>query len=292
MEQGIFLSYRRADTSGHAGRICDDLARHFDHPVVFRDIDSIAAGSDFVQALEKAIGAARVAIVLIGAGWLSAPGGDGSRRLDDPEDHVRREVAMALARPGLKVVPVLVEGAAMPAEQALPEPLRRLARLQAIELSENRWDYDMASLAAALEAAGVRRRGYGRIPRWLAAVLGGLLLLLMALAVCCWRGWGTGPDAYAGLWYLPNGSFWTVRDRDGQLWVEETHHESQQVWKRGPGRVDARGLAVELELVFERAPFRYLHQLRLADDGETLLGAVRRSDRETESSVLLSRRRP
>ena len=165
-EQGVFLSYRRADTAGHAGRICDDLARHFRRPVVFRDVDSIAAGTDFVQALERAVGAARVAIVLIGDGWLPASSEDGSRRLDDPADHVRREVAMALENPGLRVLPVLVEGAAMPAESDLPGPLHRLARLQALELSENRWDYDMARLIAVLEAAGVRRTAPVRLPRW------------------------------------------------------------------------------------------------------------------------------
>ena len=56
MNHGVFLSYRRADTAGHAGRICDDLERHFGAPIVFRDIDSIKAGSDFVRALEAAIG--------------------------------------------------------------------------------------------------------------------------------------------------------------------------------------------------------------------------------------------
>ena len=66
MQHSVFISYRRADTSGHAGRLSDDLARHFGRSVAFRDIDSIDAGADFVHALEQAIGHARACIVLIG----------------------------------------------------------------------------------------------------------------------------------------------------------------------------------------------------------------------------------
>lgn len=292
MERMIFLSYRRADTAGHAGRICDDLARYFGQAVVFRDIDSIAVGSDFVQALEKAIAAARVAIVLIGEGWLSARADDGTRRIDDPEDHVRREVLMALAESDLKVIPVLVEDAAMPDAQDLPEALRGLARLQAIELSENRWDYDMARLIGVLEEAGIQRPPTpSRLPRWLVPLLGILLLAMVVMAIWCWRGMAPGPDVFTGLWYLPNGSFWTVRETDNGLWVEETHHESQQVWKRGPGSVDGDELSAQLELVFEREPFRYEHRLRLSEDRQSLVGSVKRSDRSTESSLVMTRDR-
>ena len=289
MNHGVFLSYRRADTAGHAGRICDDLERHFGAPLVFRDIDSIKAGSDFVQALEAAIETARVAIVLIGDAWLSEVSDDGLPRLQDPEDQVRREVEMALNEPSLTVLPVLVEGASMPDEQQLPESLRNLARLQAIELSDSRWEYDVERLVRVLETAGIHAQASRRLPAWLAPLAGAVIILAIAAFVWCWQGSRTTVDDYAGLWHLPNGSFWTVREKDGQLWVEETHHDSGQVWKRGPAEIDSDGLAAELDLVFDREPLVYLHRLRLSDDRHSLIGSVRRSDQDLEVSLVLTR---
>ena len=289
MNHGVFLSYRRADTAGHAGRICDDLERHFGTPIVFRDIDSIKAGSDFVQALEAAIAEARVAIVLIGDTWLKEASDDGLPRLQDPEDQVRHEVAMALNARSLTVLPVLVEGASMPDEQQLPEPLRNLARLQAIELSDSRWEYDIERLARALEAAGIHAKASSRLPAWFAPLAGAVIIFAIAAFVWCRQGSRTTVDDYAGLWHLPNGSFWTVREKDGQLWVEETHHDSRQVWKRGPAKIDSDGFSAELDLVFDRESLVYLHRLRLADDRHSLIGSVRRSDQELESSLVLTR---
>jgi len=289
MNYGVFLSYRRADTAGHAGRICDDLERQFRAPVVFRDIDSIKVGTDFVKALEEAIQTAQVAIVLIGDTWLSMASDNGSPRLQDPDDHVHREVALALGEPSLAVVPVLVGGASMPAEQDLPEPLRQLARLHAIELSDSRWEYDIQRLARVLESAGIHTEPSTRLRRWIAPLAVAVAVFAIAALVWCWQGSATAIDEYAGLWHLSNGSFWTVREKEGGLWVEETHYDSGDVWKRGPAKIDADGLSAELELVYDRKPFLYLHRLKLSDDHKSMIGSVRRSDRESESSLVLTR---
>ncbi len=289
MEYGVFLSYRRADTAGHAGRICDDLEHHLGASRVFRDVDAIRAGSDFVEALQAAVANARVAIVLIGDTWLREAAADGSPRIQDPNDHVHREVAMVLGKSDLTVLPVLVEGASMPNASQLPEALSGLARLHAIELSESRWDYDIARLVRLLKEAGVARRSAVRLPAWVSALAGALLVFAIAAFIWCWQGFGTSTDDYAGLWHLPNGSFWSVREKDGGLWVEETHYESRQVWKRGPATMDADGLVVELDLVFERVSFVYLHRLRLSGDRQSLIGSVRRSDKTAESSLVLTR---
>lgn len=291
MEHVIFLSYRRVDTSGHAGRISDDLARHFGRSVTFRDIESITAGVDFVQALEQAVHAARVCIVLIGDTWLTETSADGARRLDSPEDHVRREIEMALNDSGLKVIPVLVEGASMPDEDDLPVSIGRLARLQAVELSESRWDYDMARLAAVLEGFGVGRELYRRLPHW-RLVLSLVMVLAVALSgLYYWRNM-VGVEQYTGLWYLPNGSYWSVREKNGRLWVDETHYESRQVWQQGPGEILDGELQVALELVFERTEFRFLYRLRLSADRQSLVGSVRRSDRSIEHPQVMTRRNP
>lgn len=292
MAHRIFLSYRRSDTAGHAGRISGDLARRFGPAIVFRDMDSISAGTDFIEALKTAIRQARVAVVLIGNDWLNVTSDDGKRRLERPDDHVRREVELALENPSLTVVPVLVEGAKMPSDTQLPESLKPLARLQAIELSEQRWDYDIERLIEVLRGAGVRTSDGRRVPRWLLPVLLALLAAAIAAVIWCWQSSVPGGDRYTGLWYLPNGSFWTVREDDAGFWVEETHHQSRQVWKRGGGKVDGDGFEVALELVFDREPFHYLHRLRLSRDRQTLLGTVRRSDSEREVSLALTRNRP
>ena len=213
MHHGVFVSYRRADTAGHAGRICGDLERYFGAAVVFRDIDSIRAGSDFVKALEAAIQHAGVVIVLIGDSWLSEASDDGAPRLHDPGDHVHREVAMALGDSSVTVLPVLMDGASMPTERELPQPLRQLARLQAIEVSDSRWEYDIERLVRVLEAAGIHQAEAGaRLPAWFAPLAGAVVVVAIAAFVWCWQASTASVDDYAGLWHLPNGSFWTIRE--------------------------------------------------------------------------------
>jgi len=141
---GVFISYRRDDTAGHAGRLFDTLVRRFGEPSVFMDLTDIAPGSDFVETLERAVGSCDVLLVLIGRDWLSADS-QGRRRLEDPHDFIRREVATALTR-NIPVMPVLLQGARMPTADELPQDLKALARRQAIELSESRWETDVARL--------------------------------------------------------------------------------------------------------------------------------------------------
>jgi hypothetical protein len=146
----IFISYRREDTAGHSGRLFDKLREHFGKDRVFMDIAGIEPGVDFVEAIEKAVGSCDAFIVVIGKQWLSATDGDGRRRLDNPEDFIRLELATALRR-NIRVIPVLVQGAAAPSSGSLPEDLKKLSRLQAHEISDNRWDYDVGTLIETLE---------------------------------------------------------------------------------------------------------------------------------------------
>ena len=141
---GVFISYRRDDTAGHAGRLFDTLVRRFGEPSVFMDLTDIAPGADFVETLDQAVGSCDVLLVLIGRHWLSADS-QGRRRLEDPHDFIRREVATALTR-NIPVMPVLLQGARMPTADELPQDIKALARRQAIELSESRWETDVARL--------------------------------------------------------------------------------------------------------------------------------------------------
>lgn len=149
-ESGIFISYRREDTAGYVGRLHDALAEHFGADRVFMDTGSIGYGEDFVKAVENAISSSAVLIVVIGRQWLSATDKKGRRRIDDERDFVHREIATALGL-GVKIIPALVQGAEMPGEDALPAPLAKLSRRNAIDISDSRWQFDVDRLTEALE---------------------------------------------------------------------------------------------------------------------------------------------
>ncbi|MEO8281680.1 MAG: toll/interleukin-1 receptor domain-containing protein [Ideonella sp.] len=149
MAGGIFVSYRRDDARQAAGRLADDLAQHFGTASIFRDIEGIELGVDFVEALNRALEACVVMLVLIGPRWLDIRDAKGQRRLDDPKDWIRQEISTALKR-GIRVVPVLIDGTPLPDEEALPEDLQPLVRRQALEIADNRWRGDMQRLAETL----------------------------------------------------------------------------------------------------------------------------------------------
>ena len=169
----IFISYRREDSLGHTGRLFDGLGKHFGKTHVFMDIAGIEPGLDFVEAIDKAVGSCDVFIVVIGKQWLNATDADGRRRLDNPEDFIRLELATALRR-NIRVIPVLVQGAAAPSSENLPEDLRMLSRRQAIEVSDNRWDFDVGELIKTIEKSLKTkyplRFWWSKIPRWAIAV--------------------------------------------------------------------------------------------------------------------------
>lgn len=146
---GIFLSYRRNDAAGHAGRLYDRLSAHFGPDRVFRDLDSLSYGTQFLPTIREAVGSCDSLVAVIGREWLTATSSRGERRLDDPRDFVRLEVAAALER-GIPVIPVLVEGAEMPTEADLPVPLVRLCQYNGLDLSDARWDFDVGRLVSAL----------------------------------------------------------------------------------------------------------------------------------------------
>lgn len=163
MNGQIFISYRRDDSQGSAGRLCDRLAVHFGRNKVFMDVDTIQPGVDFAEAIEEAVGSCDVLIAVIGKHWLISSDPRGARRLDIPEDFVRLEIATALRR-RIRVVPVLVEGASMPEIDELPDDLKALVRRQAMEIGHNRFSSDSDRLIVAveqvLEKANVEQRKY------------------------------------------------------------------------------------------------------------------------------------
>lgn len=155
---GIFISYRREDSRSAAGRLTDFLERDFGTEEIFRDVETLEPGVDFEVAIRKALARCKLVLVLIGPRWLSVTDAQQRRRLDKEDDWVRLEIQIALQR-NIPVIPVLVDGATPPDAQDLPDALRPLARREAQELTDKRWDYDVGQLAAVIERIlGKRRR--------------------------------------------------------------------------------------------------------------------------------------
>jgi TPR repeat protein len=164
----IFISYRREDAPGQAGRLSDRLKQEFGNDNVFIDVDTLLPGDDFVDAIGETLGRCDLMIAIIGPGWLTATDSHGRVRLEDPADFVRVEVQTALDR-HIRTVPVLVNHGLMPREDQLPESLKPLIRRQAIELSDVRWTSDVGALVEkvtrATAAAEPARRAAAALPR-------------------------------------------------------------------------------------------------------------------------------
>ena len=173
---GTFISYRRQDSASEAGRLYDSLRSRLRGEQVFRDIYALRPGEDYTAAINRVIAASDIVLVLIGTRWSNAVDETGRRRLDDPDDLHRREITTALQE-GKVVVPVLVQGASMPAAAELPAALAALAERNAIELTDSRWDYDVGRLLAFLRQ---RKRSWRDRP---AARIGATAAVVAAVAI-------------------------------------------------------------------------------------------------------------
>jgi hypothetical protein len=145
----IYISYRRDDAVGAAGRLSERLSAVFGADKVIADID-FPHNVDFVKHIESQVRQCKAVLVVIGRQWLTISDGQGQRRLSQEDDFVRLEVAAAL-RSDQVVVPVLVDGADIPQWNELPEDLRPLTERQAFKLT--RWNEDVASLIEQLHRA-------------------------------------------------------------------------------------------------------------------------------------------
>ena len=147
--RAIFISYRREDAEGQAGRLFNDLAEQFGEHSVFMDVAGIEPGRDFRRAIDEQVASCGVLLAVIGKRWLDATDESGRRRLDDPMDFVRLETASAMKRE-IPVIPVLVQGASMPRAEQLPPDLAELPYRNGVELTHARWDSDVQVLIKAL----------------------------------------------------------------------------------------------------------------------------------------------
>ncbi len=176
----VFVSYRRKDSAATSGRLRGHMAVRLGDKRVFLDVDKIGLGEDFVTAIETEISRCQVMLVMIGRDW-GDPNGQGAR-LHHPMDHVRAEIRAGLST-GLRVIPVLVDGATMPDPDDLPEHLKLLARLNAFEIRNARFADDADALIGLIVGEKPRRdgrAGIGTLALWfLGGGLAGLVLYVL-----------------------------------------------------------------------------------------------------------------
>jgi tetratricopeptide (TPR) repeat protein len=186
--RNIFVSYRRKDSSDVTGRIFDHLKTAFGEEHLFKDVDSIPLGTDFREAINAAVQGCDVLLAVIGDDWIDAKEQAGARRIDNPEDYVHLEIKSALDR-NIPVIPVLVEGAAVPRQEDLPEPLRRLAFRNAIFVRPDPdFRNDMERLCRDLSTFlkvpdPARRKESLSRRRWLIAMAALLALAVLAVVI-------------------------------------------------------------------------------------------------------------
>ncbi len=178
----IFISYRRDDTKDLSARICDRLRSKYGETNVFLDSGSIRSGAEWRKLLLSELHSCDALIAVIGDNWLEVRDKDGKRRLDNPEDEVRREIATAFDR-GIPIIPLLVEGTKMPEPDALPQPLQQLHERQWLEIrSDQYFDNDVKLLCShvdALRKSNLRLRGALLVCIAIVLVLGGIVLGLV-----------------------------------------------------------------------------------------------------------------
>lgn len=146
---GVFISYRREDAASSAGRLFDHLAGRLGRQNVFMDVDAMEPGVDFHEVLDQRVANCDALIAVIGRDWLTVTTADGQRRLERDDDFVRIEIASALSR-NVRVIPLLVDGAGVPAPEDLPDDLKPLARRNAVEITHARFVSDVDQLGNAL----------------------------------------------------------------------------------------------------------------------------------------------
>ncbi len=173
----IFINYRRDDAPGVAGRLGDRLAQNFSQSDIFMDVDAMQPGLDFVKQLDEQVAKCDVLLAVIGPSWLNATDEKGHRKLDLPRDFVRIELTCALKRE-IPVIPLLVNGAAMPSEDDLPDDLKPLTHRHALELRHTRFAADSEAIVRALHRILPRRTKWlqiaGSLTLAVTCILGGI----------------------------------------------------------------------------------------------------------------------
>jgi hypothetical protein len=275
----IFISYRRDDSAGYTGRLTDSLEALVGSGNIFRDVEDISPGDNFVKAIEQNLQRAKVLLIVIGQNWLTAKDGQGLLRLQNPKDFVRLEIETAL-RLGHQIIPVLIDDALMPSPEELPESIAPIAYRQALVCTDTRWDEDINRLFKVLlqsqkeadKNTGLKRLLPVTFKKW--RYLAIMSFLLVAVGALFWFGRQTlsVPD-FSGNWYFSGGDYLLIKQNGDHFEVERIDPAMQTTYEKGAGIIKGRRLEFDLEPVFTDK-FRYRGNLELAADKNQLHGKL------------------
>lgn len=274
---GIFISYRRGETQPHAGRLYDRLSAEFGARRVFIDL-SIDPGEDFPKRIEEAVSSADVLLVVIGPDWLNSKGPDGRRRLEQPDDFVRREILGALEH-STTIVPVLVLGAQMPSPAGLGDALTPLAWRNAIALPDGQgWAAGVDRLIATLRPIVGRDRRLRRL-----LVAGGVAVVALGAATqLVARGGERDPET------PPPGSGLRLQGPDAEIsgYPFNAARAGGKIWVSSDDEGRLKVIDARTRAVTETASLGKLIGGLLAYDGRLLVGAYGDSDKDGKGSVV------
>ena len=230
MARKVFINYRRSQNLKDAQLLENTLQKTFGASHVFLDTSKIDGGKDWLHTLEVHVDASDAMVALIGKNWATAVDETGVRRLDNPDDFVRFEIARALLR-NIPVLPVLVDGAAMPTTTELPRPLLPLLSSQAMLLRAESFQDDAAKIAKQLKVIIADTRA-GKRSGWVIATAG---------LACLLAGMAAGPAVQSQFGLLPAATDASLRaaleaaqqkTRETQTALEQTKSEAAQADRR------------------------------------------------------------
>jgi hypothetical protein len=286
----IFISYRRDDSAGYAGRLTDALEKRLGKDNVFRDVEDIKPGEDFVKALERNLQNASAFLVIIGKDWLTARDHQGRRRLENPKDYVRIEIESALRLDGL-IIPVLVEGAVMPKPEDLPRSIAAIANRQAIEMTDSRWEEDIKRLIETFNAFPDERlkdNSLASKSKWLRRItLSFALILITGILFFIFQTYFLTPD-FSGHWYFERGDYLLIKQEGNQVEIEHIDPGMQTTYEKGNGVIKGRRLEFDLEQIYSQR-YRYRGSLELSWNKEKLTGYVLEAVSNDKIPIVLNR---
>ncbi|PPD33187.1 MAG: hypothetical protein CTY19_08995 [Methylomonas sp.] len=284
----IFISYRRDDSTGYAGRLADHLNRAFGDNQIFRDYDDIAPGQNFLKTIQQHLATADVLLVMIGMDWLSLKNTADQQRLFAADDLVRMEIETALRR-GIRIIPILLNDAPMPSVQQLPESIARLAFQQAVELTDSRWEHDVALLTQCLRDLVAADQSPPRQDiRWplRLALVSGLIGLVSVM------GWlYQSQTDFSGHWYFEDGTYLTFTPEGQQFHVEHIDPGMQKTYDSGQGHMNGLWMEFTLEPIYT-SRFKYHGRVKKAWNGQSLQGELTELLSDEHSNLQLTRQSP
>ena len=178
----IFISHRRDDSEGFAGRLRDRLVEQLGESAVSHDLERMPNSENVRKLIDDSVRQCRVMLVIIDKKWLDIKDSSGQRRLDREDDLVRLEISAGL-KYGLNVIPVLLRGTPMPRVSELPESIQELVTRNPVLIGSNSFNPDFKKL---IEVIGPLAKEQSSGRRTTLILAGGIGIALAVTAAAIW----------------------------------------------------------------------------------------------------------